>query len=218
MSIEDFLATTTLAASLFDKEFESVTLLAEVTLTDVEVKATTIDELREDLRGVSNDEVSHLELCLTASGAMAILISDRRRAAPRAELDTTLKTSGSDATRVIGLHGQIEGAITRRLDQLGASGAKALAPIDSKVGGITIGSIGGSVGSISGGDVASSREGDQSGNVATAAEASSGSSVIDRSPGQRMRRWWSNGWTLAIVGGAVAALLAAGVLALLNLI
>jgi hypothetical protein len=214
LSIEDFLAATTLAASLFDKEFDSVTLLADATLTDVEVKATTIDELREDLRGVSESEVSHLELCVTASGAEAILISDLRKTAPQAGRGTTLTTAGSDATRVIGLHGQIEGAITRRLNRFGA---KTLAPIDPKIGGITIGSIGGSVGLISGGDVASSGAGSQRGNLAVTAEASSGSPARIRSGEQRNRRWWNNRWLVAIVGGAAAILVAAGVLALLNL-
>jgi hypothetical protein len=216
LSIEDFLAATALVTSLFDKEFDSVMLSADATLTDVEVKAITIDELREDLRGVSDDEVSHLELCVTASGAKAILTSDLRKTAPQTGQGTALRTAGSDATRVIGLHGQIEGAITRRLDQVGA---RTLTPIDSKTGGITIGSIGGSVGLIAGRDVAPSGGEVQRGSLAVTAEASSGASGAIRSAEQRRKsRWWNSRWLVAVVGGAVAILVAAGVLALLNLI
>ncbi len=215
LSIEGFLEATTFAASLFDKEFDSVTLSADATLTDVEVKATTIDELREDLRGVSDNEVSHLELCVTASGAKAILTSDLRKTVPRARRGTTLRTAGSDATRVIGLHGQIEGAITRHLDQFEANTST---PIDSEIGGITIGSIGGSVGFISGGDVTASGEGEHGGNFTVNAEASSGTSATIRSAEQRRSRWWNSRWLVAVVGGTVAILVAAGVLALLNLI
>jgi|HubBroStandDraft_3_1064219.scaffolds.fasta_scaffold105687_3 hypothetical protein len=215
LSIEDFLAATTLASSLFDKEFEGVTLLAEATLTDLEVKATTIDELREDLREVSDGEVGYLELCVTASGAETILTSDPRNTASHTGRGTTLRTSGSDATRVIGLHGQLEGAITRRLDQLDT---KASIPIDPQIAGITIGSIGGSVGSISGGAVAPSGGGDQDGVVVITAEASSGSSATKRPPEQRESRWWNSRWLVAIVGGTAAILIATGVLALLHLI
>jgi hypothetical protein len=215
LSIEDFLEATTLAASLFDKEFDSVTLSADATLTDVEVKATTIDELREDLRGVSDNEVSHLELCVTAPGATAILTSNLRTIVRQAGQGTTLRTAGSDATRVIGLHGQMESAITRRLDQFEAN---TLTPSDSKTGGITIGSIGGSVGSISGGDIASSVGGGHGGNLTVNAKPSSGTSATGRSGEQRRRRWWNSRWLVAVVGGTVAILVAAGVLALLNLI
>jgi hypothetical protein len=123
---------------------------------------------------VSDNEVGHLELCVTAPGAMATITSDPRMSAPRAGQSTTLRTAGSDATRVIGIHGQMESAITRRLDQFEAN---MLAPTDCKTGGVTIGSIGGSVGSITGDDVASSGGGGNVGNVTDAAKPSSTSAT-----------------------------------------
>ncbi len=190
LSIEEFLTAAILASSLFGKEFESVTLSAEVTLKDVEVKASTIDELREDLQGVSDREVSRLELCVMAEGATAILTADPPGTADQTAQRTNLRTSGADATRVIGLHGQIERALTKRFDQLTA---KPPAPVETRVGGITIGSISGSVGSISGGDVASSPTGS--------------SSIVSGPLEGDLKPWWRNEWFVAIGGGGVVALI-----------
>jgi hypothetical protein len=199
LSLESFLAMTILMFELLDTTGQGLVL--EVRLADgTSFGASSLDELFDDVKNVRDDFVTEVLLRGGSDPVEAILRSTRVPGPPI----TWLQTLGRDDTYVFGIHAQAKKAIDeafasedevkQKEEEAQREKQEAMDP-STGAGGIHIGAI-------HGGTVALTGSG--------ASTASSGGPSPDP-----VGHWWNNIWLVTIVGGIVAAIFVAALIALL---
>ena len=183
------------------------------------IRAESFQELRDDLDGVADGEVSRIELLVTeADGVSLALDTHTPGEQPPGRLEITV--SGEDETKVFGIFAQLERAVNKTFESLDRAQSQRDAKATVSIGSIFVGS--GSVAVSGAGDATSSSTGStQAGDSGTSGpQASSGGSQIRNSRvspvagpgGAAAQPWWQNAWLVAIVGGTTAAVIAGVIL------